>query len=102
MKRRINLRNERAEMELPGELAGIEIPDGRGLDFARIDLCVVERFATGFLDHVAQGFAFFFEIALKVGSARAENVNWFVHGGAKLSHGWHAVIRTAQSGSPTF
>ena len=70
MQFRVDFGNERAEMELPGELAGIEIPNRRSLNFRRVDLRIIERFAAGFLDHVADRFAFLFEVALKVGSAR--------------------------------
>ena len=76
---RVDLGNERAEMQLLGELAGVEIAHRRRLDFRRIDLRVVDRFPAGFRDQVADGFAFLLQVALKIGSAAAENVNWFVH-----------------------
>ena len=79
MKFFVDLRNERAEVELFGELSRIEISHGRGLDFAGIDFGVVDRFATRFFDDVAKRFALFLEVPLKIGSASAENVNWFVH-----------------------
>ena len=75
---RIDLRNESAELQLFRELAGIEIADRARLDFARIDLRVVERFLPGLGNQVPDGFAFLFQVALKVGAAAAENVN-FVH-----------------------
>ena len=74
----VDLRNERAEMKLLRELPGVEVADRRGLDFARVDLRVLERFAARFGDQVADRFAFFSEVALKVSPAAAEDVN-FVH-----------------------
>ena len=75
----VDLGNESAEVKLLGKLAGVEVADRRGLDFRRVDLRVVDRCAARFLDQVANGFAFLLEVALKVGSAAAEDVNWFVH-----------------------
>ena len=75
----VDLGNERAEMELLGELSGIEIADGRGLDLAGIDLRVFNRFFSRFRDQVPDGFAFLFQVTLKIGPAGAENVDWFVH-----------------------
>ena len=75
----VDLGNECAKMELLGELPGIEIPHGRCLNFGRIDLRVGDRFPARFDNDVAQGFAFFFEVSLKISSAGAEDVNWFVH-----------------------
>src|SRR6478672_5773837 len=74
---RINFRNECAEMKLLGELAGVEISHRGGLDFRRIDLRVGDRLAARFRDQVANRFAFLLEVALKVSSACAENVNRF-------------------------
>ena len=99
MKFFVDLGNERAEMKLFGELAGIEVPDRRGLDFGGIDFGVVERFATGFLDHVAQRFALLLEVPLKIGSARAENVNWFVHSWANLGQATRCHPESAQAAS---
>ena len=79
-------------MKLFGKLAGVEISDRRGADLGRIELGIIKGFATGFLDHVAQCLAFFFEIPLKVGPARAEDVNWFIHSCVNLSHAHRAVI----------
>ena len=50
------------------------------------------RFLARFHNDVAQGFAFFFEVSLKIGSAGAEDVNWFVHSCSKLSYAHRAVI----------
>jgi hypothetical protein len=66
-------------------------------DFGGIDFGVVERFATGFLDHIAQRLALLFEVPLKIGSARAENVNWFVHSWANLGQAKRAVIPSRRS-----
>jgi hypothetical protein len=66
-------------MQLFGELSGVEIAHCGRLDLAGIDLRVLYRFFPGLGDQVPNGFAFFFQVAFKVGSAAAENVNWFVH-----------------------
>ena len=79
MKFFVDLRNERSKVELFGKLSGIEISHGGGLNFARIDLGVGERLETRFLDNIAKRFALFLEVPLKIRSASAENVNWFVH-----------------------
>ena len=76
---RIDLRQKRAQMELLGKLAGVEIPDRARVDFARIDLRVIDRFPAGLRDQITDRFAFLFQVALKIGSAAAKNVNWF-HG----------------------
>src|SRR4029453_9918128 len=94
----VDLGNECAEMKLFGKLAGVEISDRCGADLARIELGIIKGFATGFLDHVAQCLAFFFEIPLKVGSARAEDVNWFIHSCVNLSYAHRAVILDPTSG----
>ena len=44
------------------------------------------RFLARFDDDVAKGFAFFSQVALKVGPARAEDVNRF-HSCVKINHG---------------
>ena len=62
-------------MELLGELAGIEVADGRRFDLRRIDLRVIDRIPAGFRDQVADRFAFLLQVALKIGSAAAENVD---------------------------
>jgi len=76
---RIDLGNECAEMELFSKLAGVKVAYRRRFDFRRIDLRVVDRFPAGFRDQVADRFAFLLQVALKIGSAAAENVDWFVH-----------------------
>jgi hypothetical protein len=64
---RVDFGGECTEMELPGELAGIEISHRRRLNFGRIDFRYGDGFLAGFNNDVAQGFAFFFKVALKVG-----------------------------------
>ena len=76
---RIDLRNKRAEMQLFGELPGVEISNRPRLDFRRIDLRVVDRFFAGLRDQIPDGLAFLLEVALKIGSPAAENVNWFIY-----------------------
>ena len=76
---RVDLGNERPKVQLLGELAGVKVAHGRRLDLRRIDLRVVDRFPAGFRDQVADRFAFLLQVALKIGSAAAENVDWFVH-----------------------
>ena len=66
-------------MQLFGELAGIEISYRCRLDFGCINFRIGDRFPAGFRDQIADGFAFLLQVALKIGSAAAENVNWFVH-----------------------
>ena len=100
---RIDLRNECAELQLLGELAGVEIADRARLNFCGIDLGVVDRFFPGFNDQVPDGFAFLFQVALKIGAPAAENVN-FVHKigsfviSGKLSRNFHAVILCVAKG----
>src|SRR5438045_4041849 len=76
---RIDLRNERAEVELPGKLARIEVADRRRLDLRRIDLRILDRLASRFRDEVADRLTFLLQVALKISSPAAENVNRFVH-----------------------
>ena len=76
---RVDFRNERAEMKLLCELAGVEISHCRRLDLGRFNFRVGDRLAARFRDQVADRFAFLLEVALKVSSACAENVNRFVH-----------------------
>src|SRR5437868_12765008 len=76
---RVDLRNERAELQLFRELAGVEIADRARPDFARIDLRVVERLLTGFGNQMPDSFAFLLQVALKIGPPSAENINWLVH-----------------------
>ena len=71
--------HERAEMQLFGELAGVEISHRRRFDFRRLDFRIGDRFAARFRDQIADGFAFLLQVALKIGPAAAENVNRFVH-----------------------
>ena len=66
-------------MKLLGELACVEIADRPRVDFARIDLRIVDRFSAGFRDQIADRFAFLLQVALKIGAAAAENVDWFIH-----------------------
>src|SRR4051812_23936422 len=77
MEFRIDLGNERAEMELLRELPGVEISHRCCLDLRRIDSRVLDRLASGFGDQIADRFPFLLQVALKVSSAPAENVNRF-------------------------
>ena len=74
----VDLGNESAEMQLFGKLAGVEIAHRCSLNFRGIDLRVVDRFFTGLGNQVPDGFAFLLQVALKIGPAAAEDVN-FVH-----------------------
>ena len=71
----IDLRNKRAEMQLLGELPGIEISNRRRLNFRGIDLRIIDRFLSGFDDEIPDRFPFLLEVALKIGAPAAENVN---------------------------
>src|SRR4051812_23760955 len=71
----VDFRHESTEMELLGELAAVEISHRRGLDMRRIDLRILQRRLAAFDDEVPESFAFFLEVALKVGAAAAEDVN---------------------------
>ena len=82
-------RNERAEMQLFGELAGVEISYRGRLNFRCIDFRIGDRLPAGFRDQVADGFAFLLQVALKIGAAAAENVDWFVH-----KTGWLMLSRS--------
>src|SRR5215212_4674669 len=77
MQFRINFRNKRAKMELLGELAAVEIADGRRLDVSSVDLRVINRLLSRFGDEMAEGFTLLFHVALEDGTAAAENVNRF-------------------------
>src|SRR4051794_31598364 len=77
MQLRIDLGDERAQMELLREPAGIEVAHRRRLDFRRIDLRVLDRLPPRFRDQIADRFAFLLQVALKVSSAAAEDVNRF-------------------------
>ena len=57
------------------ELAGIEISNRAGLNFARVDLGVFERFLSGFDDQMPDCFPFLLQVALKIGARAAENIN---------------------------
>ena len=46
VQRRVDLRHKRTEVQLLGELAGVEIAHCRCFDFRRIDLGIVDRFPT--------------------------------------------------------
>ena len=79
MQFRIDLRHERAQMELFRESARVEIPHRRCLYFRRIDLRIVDRLPSRFRDQIADRFSFLLQVAFKISSAAAENVNRF-HG----------------------
>ena len=75
----MDLRNESAELQLLGELPGIEIADRARLNFTGINFRVLDRLFSGFSNHVPDGFAFLFQVALKIGPSAAENVNRLIH-----------------------
>src|SRR5882762_3742254 len=64
-------------MQLLGELPGIEITDSSGLNFCRISLRIIERLLSRFGDEVPDRFAFFLQVALKIGASAAKNINRF-------------------------
>src|SRR5262249_16467736 len=76
---RIDLWNECSQLQLLGELAGVKIPDRSRLNFARVDLGVINRFLAGLDDQMPDRFPFLLQIALKIGAPAAENVNWLTH-----------------------
>src|SRR5947208_5725321 len=49
------------------------------LNVADVDLGIVERLLTGFSDQMPDGFAFLFQVALKIGAPAADNINWLAH-----------------------
>src|SRR5207244_11302215 len=75
---RVDLRNERAELQLLGKLTGVEIADCARLNFARVDLGVIERLLAGFDNQMPDRFAFLFHVALKIGALTADTINWIV------------------------
>src|SRR6266481_7796586 len=76
---RVDLRNECAELQLFRKLARVEIAHCTRLNFARVDLRVVERLLAGFDDQMPDRFAFLLQVALKISAPAAENINWLVH-----------------------
>jgi hypothetical protein len=76
---RIDLGNECAELQLLGELPGIEIADRACLNFRGINLGIVDCFFAGLDNHVPDGFAFFFQVTLKIRAPTADYVNWLAH-----------------------
>src|SRR5882724_6707731 len=76
---RVDLRNECAQLQLLGKLARVEIAHCTCLNFARVDLRVVERLLAGFDDQMPDRFAFLLQVALKISAPAAENINWLVH-----------------------
>ena len=84
MQFRIDLRQKRTQMELLGELARVEITYRARVDFSRIDLRIFDRFPARFRDQIPDRFALFLQVALKIGSATAENVDRFVHNTASI------------------
>ena len=91
---RIDLRNKRAQLQLRGELSGVEISYRAGLNFAGIDLGVVDRLFPGFRDQMPDRLAFLFKIAFKIGAPAAEDVD-FVHNVINLAD-LHALSSRTQ------
>ena len=75
---RIDLGNKRAELQLLGELSGIEVSNYARLNFSRVNLRVLDRLFAGLNNDVPDGFAFLLQVALKIRAPSAENEN-FVH-----------------------
>jgi len=73
----IDFRDKRAEVQLLGELPGIEISNRSGLNFRWIRFRIVKSFLAGFGDEIPNRFPFLLHVALKVGAPAAENVNRF-------------------------
>jgi len=73
----IDFRNKRAEMQLLGELPGLELSNRSSLNLRGISLRIIERFLSGFGDEIPDRFPFLLHVALKVGAPAAENVNRF-------------------------
>ena len=80
---RVDLGDKRSELELFRELSGVEISNRARLDLRRVDLCIIDRFLAGLDDQMPDGFAFLFQVPLKVGASTAENVN-VVHSSINL------------------
>src|SRR5881394_2457797 len=74
---RIDLRHERAQMQLFRESPRVEIPHRRCLYFRWIDLRIVDRLPSGLRDQIADRFTFLLQVALKIGSAAANDVYGF-------------------------
>ena len=72
---RIDFRNKRAELQLFRELARVEIANRARLNFAGIDLRIIDGFFTGLYNDVPDRFTFFLQVALKIRAPTAENVN---------------------------
>jgi len=49
------------------------------LNFAGIDLRIIDGFFTGLYDYVPDRFTFLLQVALKIRAPAAENVNRFTH-----------------------
>jgi hypothetical protein len=76
---RIDLRNKRPELQLFCELARVEIPNRTRLNFAGVDLGVINGFFTGLDNEVPDRFTFLLHVALKICAPAAENVNRLTH-----------------------
>src|SRR5688572_27106712 len=74
---RIDFRHKGAEMQLFRELSADEIPHRRRFDLRWIDLRVRDGLPARFRNQVADRFPFLLQVALKISSAAAENVNRF-------------------------
>jgi hypothetical protein len=72
---RIDLRNKRAELQLFRELARVEIANRARLNFAGIDLRIIDGFFTGLCNDVPDRFTFLLQVALKIRAPAAENIN---------------------------
>ena len=72
---RIDLRNKRAELQLFRELARVEIANRARLNFAGIDLGIIDCFFTGLYNDVPDRFTFLLQVALKIRAPASKNVN---------------------------
>src|SRR6476619_1193831 len=76
---RIDLRNKRAELQLFRELARVEIPNRPRLNFAWIDLGIIDGFFTGLDNDVPDRFTFLLQIVFFNDTPTTENVNRLTH-----------------------
>jgi hypothetical protein len=62
-------------LQLFRELTCVEIPNRARLNFAGIDLRIIDSFFAGLDNDMPDRFPFFLQVALKVRAPAAENVN---------------------------
>src|SRR5437660_10401616 len=69
-----------------GKLAAVEIANRTRLNFARVDLGVINRLLAGLNDQMPDGFPFLFQVALKIRAPTADNINWLAHNIVNLAN----------------